>query len=709
MNVVKKILIGLFLVGSLSACDDCGGDNYSVVEPADSIVVTSANGNTLYAGVPLQLKAIAKFTNPDTEVSPDVTASTTWGSADTTKIVVSATGLAEIANNVTAGSSEITSMYNGKESKITLTVSGDALVSVTVTPSTFTLYTGGKTNLKAIAKFGTTDVTVTKLAEWTSSDITTVTVGADNGTATYISAGSTMINAKFTSMNDTSIITTSANLISKLEVSSTPAIVDSKVSVALGTPKTFKATATFTNTFTDVVTYQVNWISSDETVATIDDRGVATTLAMGSTNITAEFTSNKKVTSTPIELTVTAAEILAIAIEPKTASVAKGMTHQLKAMATYTNSGKDTDGNVIPTDVTELVTWTQTIGNVGTATINNNDKKGLVTATTTLDKTLFTATLDDATTEEAQLSTENVTAITITAPDNITRLRPASAPIQLIAMGTLTNGAIIDITKIADWTISVHGAKVVTELGNTATDKGIATLATSRRISGASTIQAEFDTIGTIEIFVSLSVVQSSIITVPILDVLDKKNLPLGATRQARVISTYTRDGGTADVTPHIIGWASADENIATISDSGLITPVAEGSSLISTNLHGSVFVTGLTITVVPVELESIILAGPAGATTVTVGGTDNSIGGEDSTLLLVMIGVMSNNKIAPTPTPNDYNWTSNNNLVATVVNGKITAVRQGTATITATLITAGDMGNISNTFDITVLPNPAL
>jgi trimeric autotransporter adhesin len=140
----------------------------------------------------------------------------------------------------------------------------------------------------------------------------------------------------------------------------------------------FTATGTFGNNTTGDVTSQVTWVSSATNVATIGATGLATGIALGTTNITAKSGS---VTSPASVLTVSNKTLSSISVSPQSQTLIAGTQQQYTATATYS------DGSF--GDVTASVTWAST--NTGVATISTS---GLATAaaggTTTISATLGT-------------------------------------------------------------------------------------------------------------------------------------------------------------------------------------------------------------------------------------------------------------------------------------------------------------------------------
>ena len=167
---------------------------------------------------------------------------------------------------------------------------GGTISSITVTPVTATMATGG-TTLQFIATARFTDGTTlnwSSAVDWTSSDTQVAIVSnatGSNGFATSVAAGTTMITAT----DLTNKLTASATLVVNNTQSLT--VTPANASVAIGTNQQFTATEIFTpGTVLDVTTL-VFWSSSNPGVATISNTsgtiGLANAVASGTTSITA--------------------------------------------------------------------------------------------------------------------------------------------------------------------------------------------------------------------------------------------------------------------------------------------------------------------------------------------------------------------------------------------------------------------------------------
>ena len=135
-----------------------------------------------------------------------------------------------------------------------------------------------------------------------------------------------------------------------------------EASIEVGETQQFTATATYSGGSTVDVTADADWASSNTGVATIDDAGLATGVAAGTTGITATFEGTM---SDPARLNVSVV-LESIAVTPESAKIDVGDTQQFTVIATYTGG--------ITEDVTAEADWASS--NTGVATI---DDAGLAT------------------------------------------------------------------------------------------------------------------------------------------------------------------------------------------------------------------------------------------------------------------------------------------------------------------------------------------
>ena len=124
-----------------------------------------------------------------------------------------------------------------------------------------------------------------------------------------------------------------------------------------------------------------------------------------------------------------------------------------------------------------------------------------------------------------------------------------------------------------------------------------------------------------------------------------------------------------ADAMNRKIIWTTTDENVATVNDKGEVTAVGKGTCEIKATSEKNANVFGsCSVTVSEVEVESISLD----KQTLKVGPGKTS-----EALVVTFTPANATNKT--------ITWSSNPTSIATVTDGKVTGVAEGTATITAT------------------------
>jgi CTP:molybdopterin cytidylyltransferase MocA len=249
-------------------------------------------------------------------------------------------------------------------------------------------------------------------------------------------------------------------------------------SAPLGLTRAFTATGTYTDGTTQDVTGTVTWSSAATDIAAISNadgsRGLATSLATGSTTITATDPATGIAGSTAF--TVTAAQLVSIGVTPASPSVPLGLSQAFTATGTYT------DGTT--QDVTGTVTWSSAATDI--AAISNADgSRGLATSLAT-GSTTITAT--DPATAITGITGSTVLTVTSAALVSIA-VTPANPSVitgqtqAFTATGTYTDSTTQDLTNSVTWSSS---ATAVATISNAAGTRGVATsLAT-----GSTTITA---------------------------------------------------------------------------------------------------------------------------------------------------------------------------------------------------------------------------
>ena len=231
--------------------------------------------------------------------------------------------------------------------------------------------------------------------------------------------------------------------------------------------------ASVTDLYGNPMTVGVIWSSSDESVATVDQFGIATAVGEGTAIITA--TSQRVSGSATLTVEVPAPVVGSIDIEPGAVTLETGHTQQVEAIV------RDTDGNPMTADIV----WSSSDENVATV-----DQSGLVTAisagTATITGTV--GSVSDNSTVTVEEPAPVVGSIEV-APLAVTLHPGNTQQYQAIVRDTRGNPMTAEVV----WTSSDESVATIDQSGLvTAISEGTAILtATVGSVSGNATVTVE--------------------------------------------------------------------------------------------------------------------------------------------------------------------------------------------------------------------------
>ena len=636
---LARVLALTFGVG-LAACSG----STTVATTLVKVLVTPATA-TLAPGGTQQLTATGAYSDGTTQ---DLSGTVTWSSSAAASATVSTSGL---ATAVSPGSATITATSAAITGTASLVVTAASLTSISVTPSTSAIGSGGSEQFTATGNYSdgsAHDLTAT--ATWTSATVTVATIST-SGLATAVGAGSSVITATSGSKTATATLTVSAATVSKLVVS--PAT----TTLSPGQSAQLTVIGAYSDGSTQDLTAGATWTTSAGSVATVSASGLVLAVAAGSASFTATAGGRTATAST----TVSAATVTQIVISPATTALYPGQGAQLAAIASYSDGSTQ--------DLTASATWKSSA--VAVATVSAS---GLAHAVATGTAT-FTATAGG----KSATASITVSAATLTAID----VAPGTATVaaggaeQLSAIGFYSDGSWQDLTTSATWTSSALAVATVSSSG-----------AASALSAGGTTITA---TVGSVHGASTLTVSAASLVALSIAP--SGATLAIGANKQLTATGTFS-DGSTHDLTSAVT-WSPSTGGIATVSNTegaiglatavgaGVVTVIAtEGAISASTSLYVSatppVTVTALTVTPAASSLvlgNSLQLAAKA-----------TYSDGTSATVTSSVIWSSSNAKVV-----------SLSNTAGTI--GLATSVGTGSTTIVAT------NGTFSGTTPLTVTP----
>jgi plastocyanin len=598
------------------------GSTIMTVSPAAllSIAVTPTNPS-IAKGLTQQFTATGNFSDNTTQ---NLTSSVTWVSATTSVATITSGGL---ATGVATGTSNISATFSGVTGSTVLTVTPAALVSIAVSPANPSIAKGTTQQFAATGTYTDNSTQIlTSSVTWVSATTSVATI-TSAGLATGVATGTSSISATLAGVTGSTVLTVSpASLVS---IAVTPA----DPSIAKGLTQQFTATGTFSDNSTQNLTTSVTWASATTSVATINSTGLATAIATGTSTISA---TQSGVTGSTV-LTVSPAALVSIAVTPTNPSIVKGTTQQFTATGTFTDNSTQ--------NLTGSVTWASATTSI--ATINATGlASGIASGTSNISATFSGVT--------------GSTVLTVTPAALVSiAVSPANPSIakgltqQFTATGTFSDNSTQNITGSVTWASAATSVATI----NTA---GLATgLAT-----GTSSISATLSGITGSTVLTVTPAALVSIVVTPA-----NPSIAKGLTHQFTATGTFT-DNSTQSLT-NSVTWASATSSVATISNTGLVTAVATGSSSISATLGG---VTGSTVlTVTPATLVSI-----------AVTPTNPSIA-KGTTQQFTATGTFTDNSTQSLT--NSATWASATPTVATIsATGLASGLAVGTTAITATL-----------------------
>jgi len=504
----------------------------------------------------------------------DITSSVTWSSSvNTVASISNTTGTNGMTTTAAPGSTMISATLGGVSASTALTVTSATLVSIEVTPTNPSIANGLSDALHATGIYTDNSThDLTSSVAWSSSVAGVASVSnlpGSNGLATTVSPGSSTITASLGAISGSTNLTVTAATLVSLGV--TPA----NPSIAKGLKSQFTAMGTYTDNSTQNLTTQVQWSSSDATVATVSNAlgydGLGVGLNPGSVTITATLSG----VSASTVLTVTPATLVSIGVTSANPSIAKGLTSQFMATGVYTDNSTQ--------DLTASVAWTSSDPTVASIS-NASASHGLATSVSSGSVTIAAAS--GAVSGSMSLTVTPAALVSIA-------LIPANPSIangtqqQFAATGTYTDASTHDVTGMVTWSSS--DATVAT-ISNASGSNGLATSVSQ----GSVTVTA---TLGTIVGVTGLTVTPATLLSIAVIPA--NPSIANGTSQQFAATGTYT-DNSTQPLTTSV-NWSSSDTTVASISNAtgsnGLASSVGQGSATITATLGTISGSTGLTVT----------------------------------------------------------------------------------------------------------------
>jgi uncharacterized protein YjdB len=627
--------------GSFTLTATAGGQTAMITGTIGNPVATGIQISPASASIPSgstqTFHATATMSDGTTQ---DVSSSTSWQSSNNSVATVDNSG---VATAVGAGVALITGTYQTFSTGASITVTSATAQSITVTPAIASIAKGTTQQFTATATLtdGSTQ-NVSASATWASTSTSVATV-APGGLATGVAQGNTTISAAYGGKTgNAALAVTNATLVAIVITPPAPA-------VASGGTLQLKATGTFSDLTTQDLTSTLTYVSTNNSVATVDSSGVV----HGGTPGTATITASQGSVSTQFTVTITNATLQSIAITPASPTFAAGSTQQFTATGTYSDGSTQ--------DVTSTVLWLSSNPLVASVDLSGM-ATGISAGTTTITGTILLVSGST----DVTVSSATITAVTVT-PSTATVAAGQSQ--AFTASASLSDGTSQDVTASAHWGVSNPLVALVSNLilnPGTATGLTAGTTQVTASIGGVT---------GSATLTVGAATVTGVTVNPPTVSI--AQGVPTNLTATA----TYS-DGSSADVTLSAT-WQSSSPSVAGVI-LGLVTPLTVGSSTVSATLQGQTGSSAVTVTAA--TLSSI-------AITPTTLSLPLGLSGQ-----LAAIGTYSDGTVQNIT--NTVHWASSLGSIATVSGaGLVVSLMPGTTTVSATL------GSVTANVDITISP----
>ena len=502
--------------------------------------------------------------------------------------------------------------------------------SVTLNTTSMELEIGESATLTAYVRPQSVKADVT----WSSSHPGIASVAG--GVVTAISEGAAVITATADGKSDYCRVTVKKADVPDVEVE-TITLKPNAVTLAEG--ETLQLTA-------DVQPINANdrsvsWSTSNPAVAGVDKNGLVTAVSTGSATIAATHGN----VSGFCKVTVTASSVEVVPVE--------SITISRTSAALKVGESVQLSATVSPVDATDpSVSWSSSNTRVAAVT-----GEGFVRAREEGTATI-TARAGDKTATCRVTVSQNVVAVTdLTLSDHLINLK-VNETHQLTATVFPSNAT----DKTVFWSSSDNGVATVSASGLvTAIGNGIATI---------------YATAGNVTIMCLVSVTGGAVLFTLSLN---RDELALHPKESFLLVATVSPSGATDEP----VTWSSSDPEVATVSENGLVTAVAAGSTWITARIGREEAVCSVKVTDDQVAVTSILL-------------NKTSLSLNEGETFQLTATVYPDNATDKTVT-----WSSSNTAVAAVGNnGLVVAISEGTATITATA------GNKSRTCQVSVSKN---
>lgn len=604
-------------------------------------VVVTAPSNSVTLGGRLQAVATAR----DAEGTVLTGKAVAWSSSNPSVAQVGATGL---ITGLTVGNTNIHAIIDGKFGTLPISVINATPSTLAIVPGTATVSLGKTAQLTAELRDQAGNIIPGQTVIWSSADAGVATV-TSNGAVNAVGAGTARISA------------TAGTLSAQATITVVPASVAS-VSVAPATSQvqigsTQQLNATVTSANGPVSNPAISWSSSNPAVVTVSVLGLATGISAGNATITATSSgssgSANVVVSAPAALPITS-----VTVTFNSPTLLAGQSTQATAVA------RDANGIIVTGHPVLWVSSDAPLASVSPSGLVTAIAGGSATIVAKIDGVVGYATLSIGAPAPLPVHTVQLTV----APSTINTGRTAVSNVVLRdSLGGTLSGHTVGYSSSRPNVASVGLGGVITGVSA----GGAVITASSGGKSGS----------------VPMTVVSAALPSVATVTVTaNATTLVPGQVTQALATA---RDSAGSVIAGQTVSWLSSNPAAASVSGTGLLAGIAAGATTITATVGG--------------KSGSVVITVSSVATaSVTVSSQSSSVTVGQFVQATAMAKDASGNALPTKP----IFWSSSSAAVASVsMNGLITGVSVGTATITAS--SEGKSGTLSITVTAAAASGP--
>ena len=264
---------------SYAGASAAGSAQMTVTSATLSSITMSPNSVAMAPGSSAGIAAYGTFSDGTKQwINPLCT----WTSSSNSVATVSPNGL---VMGQSAGTVTITAQDGSIIGTASALVESAQLSSIQVTPASKSVPVGFWFPFAATGTFANGDTqNLTSFVNWTSSQPAFATISnaaSTFGEATGVQPGTTTIGAVYSGLSGQATLTVTSATLTSITV------MPSSASIALGAGQAFTATGQFSDGSSMDVTRQVNWSSSNTSIATINSAGGAQSVSSGTITVSA--------------------------------------------------------------------------------------------------------------------------------------------------------------------------------------------------------------------------------------------------------------------------------------------------------------------------------------------------------------------------------------------------------------------------------------